>query len=247
MSNEFIVGRKPVIEALKAGTFIEKIYILHGSHGESVELIRKLARQRNVLCAESDKDMFNAIPNESLAQGVMARVGLKQYVEIENILSAVASKNESPFLLVFDEIEDPHNLGALIRSAVCFGVHGGIIPKHHSASINPTVVKTSAGASEHFLIAKVTNIVSTLDNLKSKGVWIIGADAKGEKSIEEIDFTMPLAIVIGNEGKGIRRLVKEQCDFLVRIPMAASFDSLNASVAGALLMYEVAKCRMNKK
>lgn len=238
-----IAGRKPVIEALNAGTPVEKIYILRGAHGEPVDTIRQLARQKNILCTEADKHLIEKLSRDTNAQGVVAVIGTKEYADVDAILAIATSKNEKPFLLLFDEIEDPHNLGALIRTAVCLGAHGGIIPKHNAAPVNATVAKTSAGASAHFPIAKVTNIVAAIEELKEKGVWIVGSDAHAEKRFTEVDFTLPIALVIGNEGKGIRRLVKEYCDFLVKIPMAGSFDSLNASVAGALVMYEVFRKR----
>jgi len=238
-----IAGRKPVIEALNAGTPVEKIYILRGTHGEPIDAIRQLARQKNIVCSEADKNLIDKFARDTTSQGVVAIVGTKEYADIDEILSIAATKNEKAFILLFDEIEDPHNLGALIRTAVCLGAHGGVIPKHNAAPVNETVAKTSAGASAHFPIAKVTNLTATIEELKEKGVWVVGTDAGAEKNFTEIDYSMPIALVIGNEGKGIRRLVKEKCDFLVRIPMAGSFDSLNASVAGALVMYEVFRKR----
>ncbi len=238
-----IAGRKPVIEALNAGTPVEKIYILRGAHGEPLDTIRQLARQKNILCTDADKQLIEKLSRDTNTQGVVAIVGSKEYADVDEILAIATSKNEKPFLLLFDEIEDPHNLGALIRTAVCLGAHGGIIPKHNAAPVNATVAKTSAGASAHFPIAKVTNIVAAIEELKEKGVWIVGSDAHAEQRFTEVDYTLPIALVIGNEGKGIRRLVKEYCDFLVKIPMAGSFDSLNASVAGALVMYEVFRKR----
>ncbi len=238
-----IAGRKPVIEALNAGTPVEKIYILRGAHGEPLDTIRQLARQKNILCTDADKHLIEKLSRDTNTQGVVAVIGTKEYADVDEILAVAASKNEKPFLLLFDEIEDPHNLGALIRTAVCLGAHGGIIPKHNAAPVNATVAKTSAGASAHFPIAKVTNIVAAIEELKEKGVWIVGSDVHAEKRFTEVDYTLPIALVIGNEEKGIRRLVKEYCDFLVKIPMAGSFDSLNASVAGALLMYEVFRKR----
>lgn len=238
-----IAGRKPVIEALNAGIPVEKIYILRGAHGEPLDTIRQLARQKNILCTDADKHLIEKLSRDTNTQGVVAVIGTKEYADVDEILAIAASKNEKPFLLLFDEIEDPHNLGALIRTAVCLGAHGGIIPKHNAAPVNATVAKTSAGASVHFPIAKVTNIVAAIEELKEKGVWIVGSDAHAEKRFTEVDYTLPIALVIGNEGKGIRRLVKEYCDFLVKIPMAGSFDSLNASVAGALVMYEVFRKR----
>ena len=238
-----IAGRKPVIEALNAGALIEKIYILRGTHGEPVETIRRLAKQRNIPCTEADRQAIDKFSRDTNTQGVVAISGTKEYSEVDDLLAAAAAKNEKPFLLIFDEIEDPHNLGALIRTAVCVGAHGGIIPKHNAAPVNETVAKTSAGASSLFPIAKATNIVSTIGELKKQGVWIVGTDSAAESTFRDIDYTMAIAIVIGNEGRGMRRLVREQCDFLVRIPMAGTFDSLNASVAGALVMYEVFRKR----
>ncbi|HTR82628.1 MAG TPA: 23S rRNA (guanosine(2251)-2'-O)-methyltransferase RlmB [Bacteroidota bacterium] len=241
-----IAGRKPVIEALNAGTLIEKIYILRGTHGEPIDAIRRLARQRNILCTDADRHVFDKLSSDVHSQGVIAITGVKEYTEVDEILSIASSSGEKPFLLIFDEIEDPHNLGALIRTAFCLGVHGGILPKHNASPVNETVAKTSAGASAHFPVAKVTNIVSAIEELKKSGVWVVGADANAQKSFAEVDYTMPIAIVVGNEGKGIRRLVKEKCDFLVSIPMARSFDSLNVSVAGALMMYEVYRKRSKR-
>ena len=238
-----IIGRKPVIEALNAGMPVERIYILRGTHGEPIDTIRQLARQKNIVCSEADKHVIDKFSRDTTSQGVVAVVGTKEYTDVDEILSIASAKNEKAFILLFDEIEDPHNLGALIRTAVCLGAHGGIIPKHNAAPVNETVAKTSAGASAHFPIAKVTNIAATIEELKEKGIWVVGTEAGAEKNFTEIDYSMPIALVIGNEGKGIRRLVKEKCDFLVRIPMAGSFDSLNASVAGALVMYQVFRKR----
>lgn len=238
-----IAGRKPVIEALNAGTPVEKIYILRGTHGEPIDTIKRLARQKNILCSEADKHVIEKFSRDTNSQGVVAIVGTKEYIDVDDILSIATTKNEKAFILLFDEIEDPHNLGALIRTAVCLGAHGGIIPKHNAAPVNETVAKTSAGASAHFPIAKVTNIAATIEELKEKGIWIVGADADAQRNFTDVDYSMPVALVIGNEGKGIRRLVKEKCDFLVKIPMTGSFDSLNASVAGALIMYEVFRKR----
>ncbi len=238
-----VAGRKPVIEAMNAGMPIEKIYILRGTHGDPIDAIRSLARQKNILCSDADKQLIDKLSRNTSSQGVVAIVGVKEYTDVDEILSIASTKNEKTFILLFDEIEDPHNLGALIRTAVCFGAHGGIIPKHNAAPVNETVAKTSAGASVHFPIAKVTNMAAAIEALKEKGVWIVGTDAEAQRSFTDIDYSMPIALVIGNESKGIRRLVKEKCDFLVKIPMAGSFDSLNASVAGALIMYEVFRKR----
>jgi 23S rRNA (guanosine2251-2'-O)-methyltransferase len=241
-----IVGRHPVIEALRSGTLIEKILISKTTHGEALHTIRQMARERQILCVDVQAEKLSKYTDSQTTQGIVAIVGEKVYCEVDDILAIAEKRQEKPFILIFDEIEDPHNLGALIRSAVCTGAHGGIIPKHNAASVTETVAKTSAGASAHFPIAKVTNIAQTIDELKERGVWIVGTDVAAKQTFMQIDYTMPVAIVVGNEGRGMRRLVKEKCDFLVTIPMAGALDSFNASVAGALLMYEVLRTRRTK-
>jgi 23S rRNA (guanosine2251-2'-O)-methyltransferase len=241
--SNILAGRNPVIEALKAGTVIEKIVILAGVKGNAIEKIRTLAKRERVPFVEVGKQKFRELVNDTTTQGVVAVVGTKAYVEVDEILEVAAERKEPPVVLILDEIEDPHNLGALIRTAECAGVHGVIIPKHHAAGVNATVAKTSAGASEHMPVAKVVNVAATIGELKEKGIWVIGTDPGGDKLYTEADYTGPVALVIGNEGKGIRQLVKEKCDFLVRIPHFGRIDSLNASVAGALVMYEAARKR----
>lgn len=241
--SEKIAGRQAVLEALKSGTPVEKIVFLHGNKGSITAEIRHLAKERGVPLTEVDKRRFHELAGSLPAQGVIALIGSQRYVEIEEILRIAETKNEPPFLLILDEIEDPHNLGALIRTAEGAGVHGVILPRHHSAPMTATVTKASAGASLHMPAARVTNIARTLEELKERNVWIVGSDDSAEKLYTEPDYTQPVAIVIGSEGRGIRRLVKEKCDFLVRIPMAGKIASLNASVAGALLMYEVRRGR----
>lgn len=242
-SVNIIAGRNPVLEALRAGTIIEKVVILAGVQGNIIEKIKSLAKRNRIPFVEVGKQKFRDLVSDTTTQGIVAIVGTKSYVEIDDILAKALEKNEQPFLLILDEIEDPQNLGALIRTAECVGVHGAVIPKHHAASVNQTVAKTSAGASEHLPVAKVVNIVATLEDLKAKGLWIVGTVAAAEKSYTEVDYTSPIALVIGNEGKGIRQLVKEKCDFLVKIPLYGKVESLNASVAGALVMYEVVRKR----
>lgn len=238
-----IAGRNPVIEALRAGTIIERIVILAGVKGGAIERIKLMARRNRVPCVEVGKQKFRELVSDTTTQGVVAVVGTKEYVDLDDILKIAEQRQEPGFLLILDEIEDPQNLGALIRTAECAGVHGVIIPKHHAASVNQTVAKTSAGASEHLPVAKVTNIVSTIEELKQKGFWIAGASVEGDRPYTEIDPSTPFALVIGNEGKGIRQLVGEKCDFLVKIPLYGKVESLNASVAGALIMYEVVRKR----
>ncbi len=244
-SANIIAGRNPVIEALKAGTIIEKVVILAGVKGSVIEKIKQMTKRNRVPCVEVGKQKFRDLVSDTTTQGVVAIVGTKEYVDLDDILAMAGQRKEMPLLLILDEIEDPQNLGALIRTAECAGVHGVVIPKHHAASVNQTVAKTSAGASEHLPVAKVVNIATTLEELKQKGFWIVGTDAAGDKSYTEVDYSTPIAVVIGNEGKGIRQLVKEKCDFLVKIPLYGKVESLNASVAGALLMYEVVRKRNN--
>jgi len=241
--NETLLGRKPVLEALRSRQPLEKVVIAFGTHGKAIDDIRRQARQNGVPVTEVDREKFRQIAGESSAQGVAAIGAIKTYVEVEDLLEIARQREEKPFLLILDEIEDPHNLGALIRTAECAGVHGVIIPRHHSASINETVAKTSAGASLHLPAARVANIVQTMEFLKENGVWFVGTDSAGEKLYSEMDYSGPIAIVVGNEGKGIRKLVKEKCDFLVRIPLRGKVESLNASVAGALVLFEAAKKR----
>jgi 23S rRNA (guanosine2251-2'-O)-methyltransferase len=240
---DIIAGRNPVIEALRSGRIIEKVVILAGVRGSAIEKIKTLAKKNRVPYVEVGKMRFRDLVSDTTTQGVVAIVGTKKYVEIEDILSVSESRNEPPFILFLDEIEDPQNLGALIRTAECAGAHGAVIPKHHAATVNLTVARTSAGASEHLPVAKVTNITTTLEELKGKGFWIVGTDSESDKLYTEVDYTTPIAIVVGNEGKGIRQLIKEKCDFVVRIPLYGIVQSLNASVAGALIMYEVTRQR----
>jgi len=244
--DNLIVGRQPVLEALKSRQPIERILILHGTSGSHIDQAKQMARKLAIPVKETDKERFAELAGDTLAQGIIAIIDSYQYAEIEEILAVAQQKNESPFILILDEIEDPHNLGALIRSAECAGIHGIVIPLHNAASVNSTVTKTSAGATAHLPIARVTNIAQTMDELKKAGVWIVGTEMESDILYDEHDYRGSLALVIGNEGKGMRRLVKEKCDFLVKIPMHGKIESLNASVAGALVMFEAAKIRMKR-
>ena len=244
--DNLIVGRQPVLEALKSRQPIERILILHGTTGSHIDQAKQLARKLAIPVKETDKEHFIELAGDILTQGIIAIIDSYHYVEIEDILAIAQQKIEPPFILILDEIEDPHNLGALIRSAECAGIHGIIIPLHNAASVNSTVAKTSAGATAHLPIARVTNIAQAIDELKKVGVWIVGTEMESDKLYFEHDYRGSLAIVVGNEGKGIRRLVKEKCDFLVKIPMHGKIESLNASVAGALVMFEAMKKRMQK-
>jgi 23S rRNA (guanosine2251-2'-O)-methyltransferase len=238
-----IIGRHPVLESLRSESPPEKIFVLFGTRGSAIAQIQQLAKRQGVTVKEIDRKRFMELSSDPGAQGVLAVVAMKQYVDLDVLLQISAEKGEPPFLLVLDEIEDPHNVGALIRTAECAGVHGVIVPKHHAATLNETVAKASAGASLHLPAAKVTNVANTLDELRSNGIWVIGTDALGEKAYDEADYRGALAIVVGNEGKGIRRLVKEKCDVLVKIPMYGRIGSLNASVAGGLVLFAAARNR----
>jgi 23S rRNA (guanosine2251-2'-O)-methyltransferase len=244
--DNLIIGRQPVLEALKSRQSIEKIFIQRGTEGNHIDQTRQMARRLAIPVEVIDKEQFADLSDDVHTQGIIALIDSYKYVEVEDILAIAQKRSEHPFLLILDEIEDPHNLGALIRTAECAGVHGVIIPLHHAASVNSTVVKTSAGATAHIAIARVTNIAQTMDELKKTGIWIVGTEMDASKLYSDHDYTGPLAIIIGNEGKGIRKLVKEKCDFLVKIPMHGKIESLNASVAGALVMFEAAKSRHGK-
>lgn len=243
MNNECIFGRNPILEALRTQQPLEKIFIQHGSHGNTIEQIRFLAKHNGIVCTEISHHRLRELSEGNETQGVIALRSAKQFVEVDDILNVAKTKGEMPFVLLLDEIEDPHNLGAIIRTAECCGVHGIIVPKHHSASFTSVVAKSSAGAIEHVNIAKVTNIVFTIDKLKEQGLWIIGTDEKAVKEFSNCDFLAPVAIIVGNEGKGVRRLVKEHCDELLHIPLQGKISSLNASVAAGIILYEVVRKR----
>jgi 23S rRNA (guanosine2251-2'-O)-methyltransferase len=243
MKSELIVGRQPVLEALKSGTPIEKILIMFGAKGSAIERIYTLAKQRGIPVTQAAKQRFRELGEETVTQGVAAVLSAVTYVDVEDLLEIARRKNEPPFIVILDELEDPHNVGALIRTAECAGVHGVIVSKHRSAPLGLTVTKTSAGASMRLPIARVSNIAQALDELKRRGVWILGTAMEGDRAYYDADYSGPIAIVIGNEGRGIRRLVKEKCDVLVRIPLYGKIASLNASVAGALVLFEAVKAR----
>jgi 23S rRNA (guanosine2251-2'-O)-methyltransferase len=240
---QMLTGRKPIIEALKSGKPIERIGILQGIRGGVIEEIRRLAEHHGVPLAEIDRQSFRQLAVDATTQGVIAFIPARPTADLERVLASLAEHHTTGFLLILDQIEDPQNLGALVRTAECAGVHCVIIPKHHAASITPAVVKASAGATEHIPITEVTNVVATVDRLKEAGFWIVGLAGEGDKAYNEPDYTLPVVLVVGNEGRGVRRLVKEHCDHLVRIPLFGKVGSLNASVAGALGMYEVVRQR----
>ena len=238
-----VEGRNAVIELLESGRDINKILIAKGEKHGSINKIIALAKERKILLTEIEKNKLNQIAQTQNHQGVIAIVPPYNYCEVEDILELVKQKQEMPFILLLDGIEDPHNLGSIIRTAETAGVHGIIIPKRRAASVNSTVSKVSAGAVEYMKIARVNNLNETIRYLKEQGLWICGTDMNTNTTYTNQDYKMPIALVIGSEGFGISRLVKENCDFLVKIPMKGKITSLNASVSAGIVMYEVVKQR----
>lgn len=239
-----VEGRNSVLELLESGRDINKIFISEGERHGSINKIISMAKERKVILTEVSKSKLNQMAQTENNQGVIAIVPPFNYCEVEDILEEAKKKNEEPFILILDGIEDPHNLGSIIRTAETAGVHGIIIPKRRAASVNSTVSKVSAGAVEHMKIARVNNINETIKCLKDNGVWIYGTDMQTEKYYYDEDYKGSIAIVIGSEGFGMSRLVKENCDFLIKIPMKGKISSLNASVSAGIVMYEVVKQRL---
>lgn len=236
-----LIGRNPVMEALKSGRNIDRLTVLKDAEGSVVKIVA-MAREKNIIINYADRSALDRIASGAAHQGVIAHASEFEYCEVEDILEAAQEKGEPPFIIVLDGIEDPHNLGAIIRTADAAGAHGVIIPKRRAAMVTATVEKSSAGASAYMKVAKVSNIAQTLEMLKKEGVWTAATDMDGEL-YTRADLSGPVAVVIGSEGKGISRLVKETCDFCVSIPMKGGVNSLNASNAAAVLMYEVVRRR----
>lgn len=247
LPDDVLVGRNAVTEALKAGRGINKILLANGDREGSITEIAALAKERGIVVQYVERAKIEALAGGHRHQGVLAYVAPVPYVELDDILKVAEEKGEAPFLVLLDELEDPHNLGALLRTADATGVHGILIPKRRSVSLNATVAKTSAGAVEYVPVARIGNIAQTLKKLKEKGFWVAGADMDGEKAYYEADLTGPLVLVVGSEGRGMSRLTKEACDFIVSMPMVGRINSLNASVAGSILMYESMRQRLAKK
>ncbi|HHY82525.1 MAG TPA: 23S rRNA (guanosine(2251)-2'-O)-methyltransferase RlmB [Clostridiales bacterium] len=242
ISENRIEGKNPVLEALRSGRTIEKLLIARGSSEGPIREIVKRARDNGVVIQEVDRQRLDEISESGAQQGVIAFVTPYKYVEVDEIIQHAKERDEDPFLIILDEITDPHNFGAIIRTAECSGAHGVIIPKRRSVGLTPAVIKASAGAVEYMPVAKVTNLSRLLEDLKKQGIWIAGADLEGSEFTCQ-DLTGPIALVIGSEGHGISRLVKEKCDFLIKIPLMGKIESLNASVAAGILMYEVVRQR----
>ncbi|OPA73133.1 23S rRNA (guanosine(2251)-2'-O)-methyltransferase RlmB [Paenibacillus selenitireducens] len=241
---EFIAGKHSVIEALRSGRTINKIWIADNAQKHLTLPILAEAKNAKIVVQNADKRKLDQMVPGVQHQGVVAQVAAYGYVEVEDILASAQERGEQPFILILDEIEDPHNLGSILRTADCTGVHGVIIPKRRAVGLTATVSKTSAGAVEYVPVARVTNLAQTLDQLKKEGVWVVGTDVEAEQELFEANhFNMPIAIIIGNENKGMGRLLKDKCDFLIKLPMAGKINSLNASVAAGVFMYEVIRQR----
>ena len=237
-----IVGRNPVMEAVRSGREIDRLLVAHGAAGGSVAAIIAKCSARGILIKEVSTQKLDYLCGHANHQGVAVMFAQHEYSTVEDILTCAKERNEAPFIIICDEIEDPHNLGAIIRTAEACGVHGIIIPKRRSASLNATVAKSASGALEYMRVARVTNISNEIESLKKQGVWVFGADMDGQ-DYTLTDYSGPCAIVIGNEGKGIGRLVREKCDGIISLPMNGKINSLNASVAAGVLMYEVVRSR----
>ena len=241
MKNDIIIGRNPVLEAIRAGRTIDKIFIKNGDTDGSLRKITAAAKDKGIIIQRADRRKLDTLADGGNHQGVAALCAVHEYATVYDILSLAKDRGEAPFIVICDKITDPHNLGSIIRTANAAGAHGVIIPKHDSVTLNSTVLKVSAGAAEFTPVARVSNISKTIDELKDNGIWITGTCADAKKSIYETDFSGAVAICIGSEGSGLSRLTKEKCDFLVNIPMKGETESLNASVAAALVLYEVFK------
>ena len=240
--SNILCGRNPVLEAVRSGREIDRLLIAHGISGGSVTAIIAKCKAKGVLIKEISPQKLDYYCGGANHQGVAVMLASQEYSTVDDIMSLADSRNEKPFIIICDGLEDPHNLGAVIRTAEATGVHGVIIPERRSASLNATVAKAACGALEYVPVARVTNIASTIDMLKERGVWVFGADMDGE-DYTKTDFDVPCAIVIGNEGKGIGTLTAKKCDKIISLPMLGKINSLNASVAAGILMYEAVRKR----
>lgn len=241
--SEQIEGRNAVLEAFRSGKCVDKLFILDGCQDGPVRTIAREARKKDTIINYVSKERLDQLSETHAHQGVIAQVAAYEYSTVEDILAKAEEKGEPPFLILLDNVEDPHNLGAIIRTANLAGAHGVIIPKRRAVGMTSTVAKTSAGAINYTPVAKVTNLVRTMEELKQKGIWFVCADMGGE-SMYRMNLTGPIGLVIGNEGEGVSRLVREACDFTASIPMKGDIDSLNASVAAGVLAYEIVRQRL---
>ncbi len=240
-----IIGRKPVLEAINSGEELEQVYILYGQKGNIINTIRVAAKKHGIKCNQIPLEKFRTIAKDGNTQGVAALKPAYKFYSLDEIISE-AKSSSNPLILILDSIQDTHNVGAIIRTAECSGVGGIIVTKHNSAPINTTVVKTSAGATEHVKIAQVNNLANTIKVLKESGFWIVGSSLDNANPYTEVDFTIPIALIVGNEEKGIRKLTADKCDFLVKIPMTGELQSLNVSVATGILLFEILRQRQQK-
>ena len=245
-NNNIICGRNPVLEALRSGREIDRLFVAHGTGGGSVTAIIAKCRAKGILIKEISPQKLDYYCGGANHQGVAVMFASQEYATVDDMFALAETRGEKPFLIICDEIEDPNNLGAIIRTAEATGVHGVIIPERRSASLNATVAKAACGALEYVPVARVTNIANTIDALKERGVWVLGADMDGN-DYTKTDFDTPCALVIGNEGKGIGALTAKKCDAILSLPMLGKINSLNASVAAGILMYEVVRSRKADK
>ena len=241
-SNNIIAGRNPVMEVIRSGREIDRLLVAHGAATGSVTAIIAKCNERGILIKEVSPSKLDYLTGGANHQGVAVMIATQEYCKVSDMLNLAKERNEKPFIIICDRIEDPHNLGAIIRTAEAAGVHGIIIPKRRSASLNVTVAKAASGALEYMKVARVTNIANEIDLLKKEGIWVFGADMDGE-DYTKTDFDIPCALVIGNEGNGIGDLVAKKCDAIVSLPMVGKINSLNASVAAGILMYAVLNSR----
>ena len=239
-----IEGRNAVVEALRAGVTIDKIFIMKGETDSVLGHIASTAREKGIVVVDADRRKLDNMSRTHSHQGVIALAAVREYATVDDILNAAREKGENPLIVVCDELSDPHNLGAILRSAECAGAHGVIIPKRRSVGLTATVAKASAGAVEYMKVARVTNINTAIAELKDKGVWVFGTAAEGSIPMYKANLTVPAAIVIGNEGEGLSQLVRKNCDVMVSIPMKGKISSLNASAAASILLYEAVRQRI---
>lgn len=242
--SEQIEGRNAVLEAFRSGRCVDKLFVLDGCQDGPVRTIVREARKKDTIINYVSKERLDNLSETGAHQGVIAQVAAYEYASVEDILAKAREKGEPPFVFVLDNIEDPHNLGAIIRTANLAGAHGVIIPKRHAAGLTATVAKTSAGALNYTPVAKVTNLTRTIEDLKKEGIWFVCADMGGE-TMYRLNLTGPIGLVVGNEGEGVSRLIREKCDYVASIPMKGDIDSLNASVAAGVLAYEIVRQRLN--
>jgi len=242
MEQEIIIGRNPVIEAMKSGRSVNKVMVSTQMNDKSFHQLQQLSKTAGTVIQKVPKKRLDQLTKGN-HQGVIAYVASYQYASLDDLFANAEAKNEEPFFIILDELEDPHNLGSILRTADATGVHGVIIPKRRSVGLTATVAKTSAGAIEYIPVARVTNISDAITELKNRHIWVVGTDMKNSEDYRTLDGTLPIALVIGNEGKGISRLVKKNCDWTVNLPMKGKVSSLNASVACGLLLYEVYRKR----